>query len=419
MATVGANWAGNYEYRATRLHAPRGMEELQDLVRRSPAIRALGSRHSFNDLADTSGDLVSLASMPAEVTLDAAARTVRVNAGASYGAVAGELQAAGRALGNLASLPHISIAGAIATGTHGSGRRNGSLADAVTALELVDGTGMLRRFERDADPDFPGTVVALGALGIVTTVELRVEPAYEVAQHVFDALPFEDALENLSAVLGAAYSVSLFTSWRGPVIDQAWVKRRIDEPEPGRNFFGATAAPVDRHPIASMPALNATPQLGVPGPWLDRLPHFKLAFTPSAGDELQSEYLVPFDSAVPALRVLDGLAGRIAPLLQICEIRTIRADDLWLSPAYGTDALALHFTWIQDQLAVTAFLPELERVLEPFAARPHWGKLFELRAGRMADLYPRLGDFRRLASELDPDGKFRNDYLERVVFGGD
>ncbi len=274
MATVGANWAGNYEYRAKELHSPRGIEELQDLVRRSPAIRALGSRHSFNDLADTPGELVSLGSMPAEVTVDGNSGTVRVNAGASYGAVAGELQAQGRALGNLASLPHISIAGAIATGTHGSGRRNSSLADAVTAVELVDGTGELRRFARGTDPDFPGTVVSLGALGVVTTVELRVEPTYEVAQHVFDALPFETAVESLPDVLGAAYSVSLFTSWRGPEIDQAWVKRRAEEPEPGRDFFGGTPAPVERHPIASMPALNATPQLGVPGPWLDRLPHF-------------------------------------------------------------------------------------------------------------------------------------------------
>ncbi|WP_210481487.1 FAD-binding protein [Naasia sp. SYSU D00948] len=419
MTTVsaGTNWAGNYEYRAATVHSPRSVDELQEVVRRSPAIRALGSRHSFNDLADSPGDLVSLASMPAEVTVDEQLRTVRVNAGASYGAVAGELNEAGWALGNLASLPHISIAGAIATGTHGSGLRNGSLAEAVTAVELVDGTGELRRFARDADDDFPGTVVALGALGVLTAVELRVEPTYEVAQHVFDGLPLAAALESFPEVMGAAYSVSLFTSWREPLIDQVWVKRRTGEPEPGGDFFGATPAPVDRHPIASMPSLNATPQLGVPGPWLDRLPHFKLAFTPSAGEELQSEYLLPFEHGVEALQAVASIADRIAPLLQISEIRSVRGDDLWLSPAYGADAVALHFTWVQDQPAVTALLPELERALAPFSARPHWGKLFELGAGQISGLYPRIGDFTRIAGSLDPDLKFRNAYLDRVIFG--
>ncbi len=417
--SAGVNWAGNYEYLARTVHSPRDVEELQDLVRRSPSIRALGTRHSFNDLADTSGDLVSLASMPAEVAVDEALRTVRVNAGARYGALAGELESQGWALSNLASLPHISVGGAVATGTHGSGAGNANLADAVRAVELVDGRGELRRFARDAAEEFPGTVVSLGALGIVTTLELEVQPSYEVAQHVFDNLPLEAALDSFPNVMGASYSVSLFTSWQRPVFDLAWLKRRIDQPEPGPSFFGATAAPVDRHPIAGMPTLNATPQLGEPGPWLDRLPHFKLAFTPSAGEELQSEYLLPFEQAVPALRAVAALADRIAPLLQISEVRAVSADDLWLSPSYGTDVVALHFTWIQDQPAVTAFLPELERALEPYGARPHWGKLFELGADQVARLYPRLSDFTRLANDVDPDRRFRNAYLDRVVFGAD
>jgi xylitol oxidase len=417
--SAGTNWAGNYEYRAGTIHHPRSIEELQDIVRSAPAVRALGSRHSFNDIADSPGDLVSLASMPTEVTVDAEARTVRVNAGASYGALAGELQLQGWALSNLASLPHISVAGAVSTGTHGSGSGNSNLADAVRAVELGDGRGELRRFARDADDEFAGTVVALGALGIVTAYELEVQPTFEIAQHVFDDVPFEAAIESFPEVMGAAYSVSLFTSWSRPVFDQAWVKRRAHMPNPGESFYGGTPAPVDRHPIASMPALNTTPQLGEPGPWLDRLPHFKLAFMPSAGDELQSEYLLPFEQAVPALRAVAGIADRVAPLLQISEIRAVRGDDLWLSPSYGTDAVALHCTWIQDEAAVTAFLPELERALEPFGARPHWGKLFELRADSIARLYPKFPDFLRLANELDPDGKFRNAYLERVIFGAD
>jgi xylitol oxidase len=410
------NWAGNHTYRAREVYSPGSLEELQELVRRSPALRALGSRHSFNDIADTKDVLVSLASMPTTVRIDPARSIVTVNAGASYGAVARHLQRQGWALANLASLPHISVAGAVATGTHGSGLGNGSLADAVTAVELVDAHGELHRFARDENTDFPGTVVALGALGIVTSVDLRIERTYTVAQHVFEALPLPTALERFSDIMSAGYSVSLFTTWRRPEIDQIWVKRREDQPEPGDSLFGAAAAPVDRHPIAGLSAINSTPQRGVPGPWLDRLPHFKLEFTPSAGAELQSEYLLPIQHAIAAIETMAGLADRTAPLLHVCEIRTVRGDDLWLSPAYRADVVALHFTWVPDQPAVTALLPDLEAALEPYAARPHWGKLFTLDADRIRARYERLPDFVRLAERLDPRGAFRNDYLDRLIF---
>jgi xylitol oxidase len=410
------NWAGNHVYRAREVYSPSSLDELREVVRRSPALRALGSRHSFNDLADTKGALVSLAAMPAEVAVDPTRSIVTVNAGASYGAVARDLERQGWALANLASLPHISVGGAVATGTHGSGLGNGSLADAVAAVELVDADGELHRFARDADPDFPGTVVALGALGIVTRVDLRIEPTYSVAQHVFDSLPLATALERFGEIMSAGYSVSLFTTWRRPEIDQIWVKRRLDQAEPGDSLFGAAAAAVDRHPIAGLPAINSTPQRGVPGPWLARLPHFKLEFTPSAGDELQSEYLVPAQHAVSAIDAVARLADRIAPLLHVSEIRAVRGDDLWLSPAYRTDVVALHFTWVPDQPAVTALLPDLEAALDPYAARPHWGKLFTMGADRLRSRYERLPDFVRLAERLDPRGAFRNDYLERLIF---
>lgn len=410
------NWAGNYAYRAREVCSPRTLEELQDLVRTSSALRAIGSRHSFNDLADTKGTLVSLAAMPATVAVDRARSVVTVDAGASYGAIAAELERQGCALANLASLPHISVAGAVATGTHGSGLRNGSLAAAVTAVELVDAEGELRRFARAEDPEFPGTVVALGALGIVTSVELRVEPTYAVAQHVFEALPLPVALERFTEIMGAGYSVSMFTAWRRRRIEQIWLKRRLDQPEPGDALFGAAAAPVDRHPIAHLPATSTTAQRGLPGPWLARLPHFRLEFTPSAGDELQSEYLLPIRHAVPAIEAVARLGDRLAPLLQVSEIRTVRGDDLWLSPAYGHDVVAVHFTWKPDQPAVTALLPDLEAALEPYAARPHWGKLFTLDAERLRARYERLPDFVRLAERLDPRGAFRNDYLERLIF---
>jgi xylitol oxidase len=414
--TAGTNWAGNHVYRASEVRVPRSVEELQELVRESPALRALGTRHCFNDIADTSGVLVSLAEMPTRAEIDESRSTVTVNAGARYGELAGALEGSGWALGNLASLPHISVAGAVATGTHGSGVGNGSLATAVTAVELVDAEGDLHRFARDEDPEFPGTVVALGALGIVTSLDLRIEPSYEVAQTVFERLPLDTALANFEAIMGAGYSVSMFTRWRDEVIDQIWVKRRSEDPELGEDLFGARPAPENRHPIPGMPSINSTVQLGVPGPWAARLPHFKMDFTPSAGEELQTEYLLPFRSAVPALDAVRGLADRIAPLLQTSELRTVQRDDLWLSPAYEQDCVALHFTWVQDVPAVSALLPALEAAIEPFGARPHWGKLFTMKAERIAQLYDRLPDFVRLAERLDARGAFRNDYLERVVF---
>ncbi|BDZ47131.1 FAD-binding protein [Naasia aerilata] len=414
--TAGTNWAGNYAYRASEVQSPGTVEELQELVSRSPAIRALGTRHCFNDIADTSGVLVSLAAMPAVAEIDESRSVVTVNAGARYGELAGALEPQGWALANLASLPHISVAGAVATGTHGSGVGNGSLAAAVTAVELVDAEGELRRFVRDEDSEFPGTVVALGALGIVTSLDLRIEPTYEVAQTVFERLPLDAALANFEEIMGAGYSVSVFTRWRDDVLDQIWVKRRSGDPELGAELFGALPAPEDRHPIPGMPSVNSTVQQGVPGPWSARLPHFKMEFTPSAGEELQTEYLLPFKSAVPALEAMRGLADRIAPLLQTSEIRSIQRDDLWLSPAYEQDSVAFHFTWVQDEAAVAALLPALEAALEPFGARPHWGKVFTTSAGRIAELYDRLPDFVRLAERLDARGAFRNDYLERVVF---
>jgi xylitol oxidase len=345
------------------------------------------------------------------VEIDAAAGAVTVSAGSTYGEVGATLHRAGFALHNTGSLPHISIAGACATGTHGSGDGNGVLATAVRAVELVTADGELRTWRR-GDPDFPGAVVALGALGVVTALTLDLHPTFEVRQWVYEGLP---DLADVPDALSSAYSVSLFTHWAGAGFEQCWIKQRADAPAPGPSWFGATPADGPRHMIATEDPVNCTVQGGEPGPWHERLPHFRFEFKPSRGDELQSEYLVPRETLVDALRALDRIRDVIAPVLFVCEIRSIAGDDLWLSPATGRDSAALHFTWIQSTERVVPVLGELEAAIRPFGARPHWGKVFTTDPAEVRELYPRMADAERLVADVDPKGKFGNAFVTRYL----
>ena len=409
------NWAGNHEYRAREIVRPTSVEELRALVTGAGSVRALGSRHSFNDLADTDGLLISTAGLPADIRIDADSRTVTVGGGVRYGDLAQALQAAGWALHNLASLPHISVAGAIATATHGSGDRNGNLSTAVAGLRILTASGEIVDFAR-GDAGFEGAAVSLGALGIVTEVVLDIRPTYDARQRLFGGVPWEAVTDRLDEVTSAAYSVSLFTTWDEDAVSLAWIKE-LDgvATDIGDDFFGAPALTEPRHMIATMDVRNTTQQLGVVGPWSERLAHFRFEFTPSNGEEIQSEYLVPRARAVEAIRAVRELGPVIAPLLQISEIRTVAADDLWLSSAYGTDVVGLHFTWFRDQAGVEAVLPALEAALLPLGARPHWGKLYVDVDGVVPSLYPKLDEFRALASSLDPEGHFRNPFLDRLL----
>jgi xylitol oxidase len=416
------NWAGNHTYPATRVHRPASIEQLQEIVSSASSVHVLGSRHSFNGIADAA-ELISLEALhtdqalPAAVVVDPEARTVSFGGGVKYGELVERLHDEGLALHNLASLPHISVAGAVATATHGSGVANGNLATAVAALELVTSDGELVRTERGA-PDFAGMVVGLGALGAVTRLTLDVEPAFEVRQQVFEGMPWGALLGSFDAVMSAGYSVSVFTLL-DDAVDMVWVKTRTDVCEPlVGDLFGARPATTDRHPVFGLDPTPCTPQLGRPGAWYDRLPHFRMGFTPSAGDELQSEYLFPRRHAPAAIEAVRALADRIRPLLLTCEMRTVAADALWLSTSSGQDSVALHFTWAPRQDAVEELLVVLEGALSPFAARPHWGKLFATDATTIAPLYDRHADFVRLARRLDPRGAFRTPWLEERVLGG-
>ncbi|HEV7956201.1 MAG: FAD-binding protein [Microbacteriaceae bacterium] len=412
---TSTNWAGNLNYAAASFHRPQSVDELSEVVAAAPLARALGSRHSFNHIADTTGAHISLERMPAELTIDQAARTVTVNAGARYGEFAERLDAAGFAVHNLASLPHISVAGAIATGTHGSGDSNPSLAAAVAGVEMVKADGTLVVMRR-GEPDFDGVVVALGMLGILTRISLDIVPAFKVRQDVYENLAWSSLADNFDAITSSAYSVSLFTHWGDEGITQAWRKSRVDAAaDLDDRFFGATRAKREMHPLPDVSAENTTQQLGVAGPWWDRLPHFRLGFTPSNGEELQSEYLMPRRHALAAVEAIRGIAARLRPHLFVSELRTMAADDLWLSPALHEDCAGIHFTWRQHIPEVSALLPLVDAALAPFDARPHWGKVFETDRDRLAELYPKLPVFRDLAARMDPDAVFRNDFVDRWI----
>jgi len=415
-SNVRTNWAGNYSYKAPHLHEPTDLQEVQRLVQTLPKQKALGSRHCFNNIADSPQHQVSLKNLK-EVDLDKENKTITVQTGARYGDFCESLHQQGLALHNLASLPHITVAGACATATHGSGVKNGNLATAVKQVELIAPSGEFVTIGRD-HADYPAVVVGLGAFGIITRVTLDIQDTYDVEQYVFQDMPLSSVENNFMEVMSAGYSVSLFTNWLNKSISEVWVKRRSDQSfsSLGTDFFGATAAKKDLHPIADLSAEACTEQMGVPGPWYNRIPHFKMGFTPSAGAELQSEYFVPMENAVEAILALERMREEINPHLMITEVRTIAKDGFWMSPCFNQNSVAIHFTWKQHPQEVMALLPKIERELSGFNVRPHWGKLFTISKQTLTERYPMSGEFKKLAKMYDPDGKFMNQYLNQNLF---
>jgi len=421
LQPAGINWAGNVAYGSEGLFLPESAEEVQEIVRSNPKVRVLGSRHCFNTIADTSGTHVSLQRLNRMVSLDGAARRVTVEGGIRYGDLSPLLDAEGYALHNLASLPHISIAGASATATHGSGAANGNLATAVAAMEYVNAAGDLVALSRENDGDtFAGAVVSLGCLGVITSLTLDVEPAFAMRQDLYLDLPLTALEDHFDEIMGSAYSVSLFTDWQGDTVNQVWLKRKVetgDAFEAPWSFFGAQPATKNMHPLAGHEAANCTEQMGVSGPWYERLPHFRMDFTPSSGAELQAEYFAAREHALAVVNVLRHWGERLAPVLMISEVRTIDADDLWMSPCYHQPCVAFHFTFERDWAAVKRLLPSLEEALAPFQPRPHWGKVFTLPPATVQARYEMLPAFRSLLSTNDPDGKFRNAFIDEYVIG--
>ncbi|MEQ1472337.1 MAG: D-arabinono-1,4-lactone oxidase [Candidatus Acidiferrum sp.] len=414
------NWAGNVEYGTANLYSATSVEQAQDFVRKHARMKVLGTRHCFNHIADSTENFLSLRPMNKVIALDTQAHTVTIPANMSYGQLAPYLHEHGFALHNLASLPHISVAGACSTATHGSGEKNGNLATSVTALEMITASGDIVKLSRKEDGEkFLGAVVGLGALGVITKITLDLQPTFLMKQYVYENLPLPQMQEHFDAIEGSGYSVSLFTDWQKKRVNEVWVKTRLEagqEFKPAPELFGAKLARKNLHPIAELSAENCTEQMGVPGPWFERLPHFRMGFTPSAGDELQAEYFVPRQHAVEAILAIEGIRDQVTPHLLISEIRTIAADDFWMSPCYKQPSMTIHFTLKPDWPAVNKLLPVIERELAPFDVRPHWGKLFTIAPERLRTKYSKLAEFIELSKKYDPHGKFHNEFLNTNIF---
>ena len=420
-ATAGSkeqltNWSGNLTYGTDNVFRTESVDSVQAFLKEQKKMRVLGTQHCFNNIADSMHQLVSVRAMNQPVTLDREGESVTLQAGMSYGQLSPWLERQGFALHNLASLPHISVAGACATGTHGSGVKNGNLSTAVSAMEIVKANGDVVTLSRDKDRDvFSGAVVHLGLLGVVTKITLDIEKNYRARQYVYQHLPMSQAYEHFDEIMSSGYSVSFFTGWEE--MDELWIKVREDQKlEPPQSYYGGQLATRNLHPIADLPSENCTDQLGVSGTWYERLPHFKMGFTPSSGKELQAEYFVDKKNAVDALNAVARLRDHIRPHLFISELRTIAADELWMSPHYKRPSLAIHFTWKQDWNAVSKVLPMIERELSPYRVRPHWGKLFTIPATILQSRYEKLNDFKDLVAKYDPDQKFRNAFIDKHLY---
>jgi xylitol oxidase len=415
-----ANWAGNYTYSTKNLDLANTIEDVQHSIRSHSHLKALGARHSFNGIADSTEDQISLKHFD-QIELDTKAKTVTVGAGVTYGQLAPYIDSRGYAVHNLASLPHISVVGACATATHGSGSKNGNLSTAVCAMEIVTAKGEVATFSRERLGDkFPGVVVGLGALGVITKITLQVQPTFQMTQMVYENLSFSQLEHHLDDIFASGYSVSVFTDWQNHRATQVWIKRRADQSphaDSKESFYGAKPATRNLHPLAGHSAENCTEQMGVPGPWYERLPHFRMNFTPSSGAELQSEYFVPRDKGYAAIQAVEQLRDQITPHLFISEFRTIAADDLWISPCYQQPSMTLHFTWKPEWPAVKRVLPLIEEKLAPFGARPHWAKLFTMQPARLRSHYARMPDYQAILAQYDPNGKFRNEFINTNIYG--
>lgn len=408
------NWAKNITFSSQNYIEIENLTQLQKVIESSNKLKVIGTGHSFSEIADTTGTLISLKNLDAEIEIDEKSQTVRVSAGTSYANLAKYLEKNGWALSNLASLGEITIAGAVMTGTHGSGSDNKVLSDSVVAIEMILASGDKFVIDRKDFAQFPGFVVSFGALGVFTKLTLKIVKSFSVKQVVYENIPIQSVLENFNEIFDRPYSASYFSNWSPKNTGQIWMKFLDNEKfsELQSNAYGGNLALTNQHPVKVNHPGNCTEQMGVAGKWLFRLPHFKLDSSPASGDEVQTEYLVDRDYVQGYINELTKIGEDIAARVYATEIRTMSSDDLWLSGAYGRETVGFHFTWKKTS-EVKDFLPVIENILGKNKGRPHWGKLFSTPRAQLIERYPKYEEFRQLIQKYDSGNKFRNKFIEQ------
>jgi L-gulono-1,4-lactone dehydrogenase len=427
---IWQNWAGTAAAEPARRYLPRTAESIADAVKEAGSagltVRALGSGHSFTPAAATSGAALDLSGWTGIVTADAESGLVTVRSGTTIRALNAALDVLGLAMPNLGDIDAQTIAGAICTGTHGTGARLGGLATQVEALELVLADGSLVSCSATRHPEmFAAARVGLGALGVISTVTLRCVPAFTLAA---DERPMPLA-EVTARFEEFAADNDHFEFYWFPYGRNALVKRNNRVAPGGRGMpawrrfweydvmenaaFGALcrtgrAVPALIRPLNRLAAATLSERS-----YSDS--SHRVFVTPRRVRFVESEYAVPRESVLDVLAELRRAVGRLAsPVMFPVEVRVAASDDIWLSTGYGrrTAYVAIHqYVGLPYQ--------EYFRVFESIAAavdgRPHWGKLHTLDAGRLASLYPRFADFLRVRDQADPERRFTNPYLDQVL----
>ena len=426
------NWAGNQSSSPAEVLAPATTEELAAAVVRAAGsglrVKAAGSGHSFTDIAATDGLHLHLHRLSGVVAVDMGARRVRVLAGTPLHVLNPALQALGLALPNLGDIDRQTISGAIATGTHGTGLRKQGIAAAVSGLTLVLADGSTLECSAEKEPDvFAAARVGLGALGVLTEVELQCVPAFRLHAKEFGA-DLREVLARLDADLEANDHVDMH--WF-PLTDRVLVKHnnRVDDDAPARplpawrarldddllsnRLYELTNRAATRWPRIVPPLNTVSARLLGAREYTDD--SWRVFVAERRVRFRESEYAVPLAAARDVVtEVRSWLDRHRAPLTFPLELRFTGADDVWLSTAYerANAYVAMHqYHRMDDYGAFAAF----EQIVARYDGRPHWGKLHTLGADRFRELYPRFDDFLAVRDRLDPGRVFSNPYLERVL----
>ncbi|KAK3270130.1 hypothetical protein CYMTET_21453 [Cymbomonas tetramitiformis] len=442
------NWAGNIKFQTEVLY-PTTVEEVVDIVVSHDKVRVLGTGHSFNNVAfghERGSSSVLISTRNLREVIDCCNNSVvRIQSGVTYADLGEFLRTRGLALPNIASLPGITVTGAASTATHGSGMKNPILASAVKSLTLVTHDGELRTFTRPGrkfnqadgtftslateahELQFHSAVVGLGAVGVVVEMEIELVPSFDIQLCIYENIPLKalDKPQRFELLILRTYSTSLFTDWTGDAFSSVWLKSKLNYGETGEpcesRYKNKDVATKAVHPIPGLDA-EACSKPGV-GPSHQQLPHFLDGFTPSNGDELQSEYFVSLRHWRPVTQALFkfGKQGGFGKVLQISEVRFLQGDDFTLSPCSVLGGVngcaAFHFTWHHDAPEVRKVLQAVEDLLGRFDPLPHWGKVFNMEAGILRARYgeDRLNAFRTLLQDTDWEGKFENEWMSSFL----